>query len=84
MTDLFELGMPWFEFVLRATAVYVVVLLLTRLSGKRSIGQSAPFDMLVIVLLGTAVQNSLIGEDTSLLGGLIRHAAQRFTRGAGT
>ena len=71
MSDLFELGMPWFEFVLRAAAVYIVVLLLTRLSGKRSIGQSAPFDMLVIVLLGTAVQNSLIGEDTSLLGGLI-------------
>ena len=71
MSDLFELGMPWFEFVLRAAAVYIVVLLMTRLSGKRSIGQSAPFDMLVIVLLGTAVQNSLIGEDTSLLGGLI-------------
>lgn len=71
MTDLFDLGMPWFEFVLRATAVYVVVLLLTRLSGKRSIGQTTPFDILVIVLLGTAVQNSLIGEDTSLLGGLI-------------
>lgn len=71
MSDLFELGMPWFEFVLRASAVYIVVLLMTRMSGKRSIGQSAPFDMLVIVLLGTAVQNSLIGEDTSLLGGLI-------------
>lgn len=71
MSDLFDLGMPWFEFVLRAAAVYIVVLLLTRMSGKRSIGQSAPFDMLVIVLLGTAVQNSLIGEDTSLLGGLI-------------
>lgn len=71
MTDLLDLGMPWFEFVLRAAAVYIVVLLLTRLSGKRSIGQSAPFDMLVVVLLGTAVQNSLIGDDTSLLGGLI-------------
>ncbi len=71
MSDLFDLGMPWFEFVLRATAVYIVVLLLSRFSGKRSIGQSAPFDVLVIVLLGTAVQNSLIGEDTSLLGGLI-------------
>ena len=71
MTPLFDLGMPWYEFVLRACVVYIVVLLLTRLSGKRSIGQSAPFDMLVIVLLGTAVQNSLIGEDTSLLGGLI-------------
>lgn len=71
MSDLWELGMPWYEFVLRATAVYVVVLLMTRLSGKRSVGQTTPFDVLVIVLLGTAVQNSLIGDDTSLLGGLI-------------
>lgn len=71
MSDLFNLGMPWFEFIIRATAVYLVVFLLTRMSGKRSVGQHTPFDMLVIVLLGTAVQNSLIGEDTSLLGGLI-------------
>lgn len=71
MSHLLDLGVPWFEFVQRAAAVYIVVLLLTRLSGKRSIGQSAHFDMLVIVLLGTAVQNSLIGENTSLLGGLI-------------
>lgn len=71
MSELWELGMPWYEFILRATAVYVVVLLMTRLSGKRSVGQTTPFDILVIVLLGTAVQNSLIGEDTSLLGGLI-------------
>jgi len=66
-----KLGMPWWEFVLRAIAVYFVVLLMTRLSGKRAVGQSTPFDVLVIVLLGTAVQNSLIGDDTSLLGGLI-------------
>lgn len=71
MTDLFDLSMPWWEFVVRAAAVYWVVLLMTRLSGKRAIGQTTPFDVLVIVLLGTAVQNSLIGDDTSLLGGLI-------------
>lgn len=71
MHQMFELGMEWWEFVVRAVAVYVVVLLMTRLSGKRALGQSTPFDVLVIVLLGTAVQNSLIGEDTSLLGGLI-------------
>lgn len=71
MHEMFELGMEWWEFVVRAVAVYVVVLLLTRMSGKRSMGQSTPFDILVIVLLGTAVQNSLIGEDTSLPGGLI-------------
>lgn len=69
--SLFELDMPWWEFVLRATAVYVVVLVMVRLSGKRTVGQFTPFDLLVVVLLGTAVQNSLIGEDTSLLGGLI-------------
>ncbi|WP_126945935.1 YetF domain-containing protein [Xanthomonas sp. BRIP62409] len=69
--EMMHLGMPWWEFVLRAVAVYTVVLLLTRLTGKRALGQSTPFDVLLIVLLGTAVQNSLIGEDVSLLGGMI-------------
>lgn len=68
---MFELSMPWWEFVLRAVVVYVVLLALVRVSGKRTIGQFTPFDMIVVVLLGTAVQNSLIGEDVSLLGGLI-------------
>ena len=71
MSDLWDLGMPWQEFLLRAVAVYVACLCMTRLTGKRSVGQHTPFDILVIVLLGTAVQNSLIGNDTSLLGGLI-------------
>ncbi|HEY4529208.1 MAG TPA: YetF domain-containing protein [Luteimonas sp.] len=71
MPDAFDLAMPWWEFVLRAVAVYVVLLLMLRVAGKRTVGQFTPFDMLVIVLLGTAVQNSLIGEDYSLLGGLI-------------
>jgi uncharacterized membrane protein YcaP (DUF421 family) len=69
--SLFDLAMPWWEFLLRAVAVYLVVLLMVRVTGKRALGQSTPFDTLVIVLLGTAVQNSLIGEDTSLLGGLV-------------
>ncbi len=71
MSDLFDLAMPWWEFVLRALVVYVVVLAMVRLSGKRTVGQFTPFDMLLVVLLGNAVQNSLIGEDTSLLGGLL-------------
>lgn len=71
MSQLFDLAMPWWEFVLRAIAVYVILLLMLRVAGKRTVGQFTPFDMLVIVLLGTAVQNSLIGEDFSLLGGLI-------------
>lgn len=71
MTDLFTLAMPWWEFILRAAIVYVVVLAMVRMSGKRALGQFTPFDMLLIVLLGNAVQNALLGQDTSLGGGLL-------------
>jgi uncharacterized membrane protein YcaP (DUF421 family) len=71
MSDLFELAMPWWEFVLRACVVYGVLLAMIRLSGKRTMGQFTPFDMVLIVLLGNAVQNSLLGKDTSLAGGLL-------------
>lgn len=71
INSLFSLQMPWWEFVLRAVVVYVLVLLMVRLSGKRTVGQLTPFDLLVVVLLGTAVQNALIGVDTSLLGGVL-------------
>ncbi len=71
MNHLFELSMPWWEFCLRATAVYAVLLGLIRLTGKRTVGQFTPFDMVLLVLLGNAVQNSLIGKDSSLLGGVI-------------
>ena len=57
--------------MLRALVVYVVLLVMLRFSGKRSVGQFTPFDMILLILLGTAVQNSLIGDDISLLGGLL-------------
>lgn len=69
--SLLSMGHPWWELVLRAVAVYVVVLVMVRIVGKRTVGQFTPFDLIVVVLLGTAVQNSLIGEDTSLIGGLL-------------
>lgn len=68
---LFSLSGPWWEFVLRGVAVYVAVLFLIRIVGKRTVGQYTPFDLVVVVLLGTAVQNSLIGDDISLPGGLL-------------
>jgi len=46
-------------------------LLMIRVSGKRTMGQFTPFDMLLVVLLGNAVQNALLGEDTSVGGGLL-------------
>ncbi len=71
MHDLFALAMPWWEFILRAVVVYTVVLGMVRLGGKRALGQITPFDVLLIVLLGNAVQNALLGSDTSLGGGLL-------------
>jgi len=68
---MFEMSMPWWEFVLRAVIVYVVLLAMIRLSGKRTMGQFTAFDMLLIVLLGNAVQNALLGKDTSMTGGLL-------------
>ncbi|MEL1266281.1 DUF421 domain-containing protein [Pseudoxanthomonas putridarboris] len=69
--EMFDLAMPWWAFVLRACVVYFVLLGLIRLSGKRTMGQFTPFDMLLVVLLGNAVQNALLGQDTSVGGGLL-------------
>lgn len=69
--SLFSMSMPWWELVLRGFAVYVVVLVLVRISGKRTVGQFTPFDLIVVVLLGESVGHSMIGEDHSLLGGLM-------------
>ena len=71
MPAMFQLAMPWWEFILRAVVVYAVVLGMVRLGGKRALGQITPFDVLLIVLLGNAVQNALLGQDTSLAGGLL-------------
>jgi uncharacterized membrane protein YcaP (DUF421 family) len=69
--EMFELAMPWWEFVLRASIVYFILLVMIRVSGKRTMGQFTPFDMLLVVLLGNAVQNALLGKDTSIGGGLL-------------
>lgn len=69
--EMFDLSMPWWAFVLRACVVYFVLLAMIRLSGKRTMGQFTAFDMLLVVLLGNAVQNALLGSDTSVAGGLL-------------
>lgn len=69
--EMFDLAMPWWAFVLRACIVYFILLLLIRASSKRTMGQFTPFDMLLVVLLGNAVQNALLGQDTSVGGGLL-------------
>lgn len=68
---MFDLNLPWWEFVIRGAAVYLVLLVAVRISGKRTIGQFTPFDLLVVVLLSEAVGGSMSGGDESLVGGLI-------------
>lgn len=61
----------WWEFIVRAIIVYVFLLVLLRLTGKRQVGQLAPFDMVLLLVLSNAVQNSMNGGDNSITGGLI-------------
>jgi len=67
----FNLSMPWWGFIARAVIVYFALLVMIRVSGKRTMGQFTSFDMLLVVLLGNAVQNALLGEDASVGGGLL-------------
>jgi uncharacterized membrane protein YcaP (DUF421 family) len=66
-----DLSLPWWEFILRGAIVFCTLLLLVRVSGRRTVGQFTPFDLLVVMLLSEAVSNSLTGGDESIVGGLL-------------
>lgn len=68
---MFNLQEPWWSIIVRTTAVYLAVLLGLRLAGKREIGQLTVLDLVVLLLISNAVQNAMLGHDTSLLGGII-------------
>ena len=68
---MFDMDLPWWEFVARGAIVYLALLLMVRLSGRRTISQLTPFDLLVVMLLSEAVSNGLSGGDDSVSGGLI-------------
>ena len=59
------------EIALRTGAVYLLVLIGIRLSGKREVGQMTPFDLVLLLLLSNSVQNAMTGPDTSLSGGAV-------------
>ncbi|QOL47863.1 DUF421 domain-containing protein [Massilia litorea] len=68
---MFDMDLAWWEFIVRGAVVYLALLLMVRVSGRRTVGQFTPFDLLVVMLLSEAVSNSLSGGDNSLSGGLI-------------
>lgn len=69
--SLWKLGQPWWEFVLRAGLVYLFLLVLLRLTGKRQVGQLSPFDLVLLLVLSNAVQNSMNAGDNTVMAGFI-------------
>ena len=62
-------GLVLLQIALRTLAVYGIVLVGVRLSGKREVGQMTPFDLTLLLLLSNSVQNAMTGPDTSVIGG---------------
>lgn len=65
----------WAEKIIRPVVVYVALIVLLRIVGKRELAQLNPLDLVVILSLSNTVQNAIIGNDTSLVGGLAGAAA---------
>jgi uncharacterized membrane protein YcaP (DUF421 family) len=68
---MWNMAVPSWELVVRSVVVYVFLLALLRITGKRQVGQLAPFDLVLLLVLSNAVQNSMNAGDNSLVGGLI-------------
>ena len=62
---------PLWEFILRGIIIYVFLIILVRVTGKRQIGQMSPFDLVLLLVLSNAVQNSMNAGDNSVIGGMI-------------
>lgn len=70
-SDLFTMGAPLAEKVLRPVLVYIFLVMFLRIFGKRELAQLNPFDLVVLLSLSNTVQNAIIGNDNSLTGGLV-------------
>jgi len=68
---MWTLSVAWWELIIRSVIVYVFLIVLLRITGKRQIGQLAPFDLVLLLVLSNAVQNSMNGGDNSVIGGII-------------
>src|SRR5690348_5088635 len=68
--DLLIPGVPLLEKAVRTILVYLFLITLLRLAGKRTLGSFNSFDLVVLLLLSNTVQNAIIGNDNSLVGGL--------------
>ncbi len=70
-TSMFHLPLPILEKLLRPAIVYLALVVLLRIFGKRELAQLNPFDLVVLLSLSNTVQNAIIGDDNSVSGGII-------------
>lgn len=68
---MWNLTVHWSELIGRGLLIYFFLILLLRATGKRQIGQMSPFDLVLLMVLSNAVQNSMVGGDNSVTAGLI-------------
>ncbi len=71
LQSMFHLQIPLLEKVLRPVIVYLFLIFLLRIFGKRELAQLNPFDLVVLLSLSNVVQNALIGNDNSVTGGIV-------------
>jgi uncharacterized membrane protein YcaP (DUF421 family) len=71
---MFEMSVSASELIIRAVVIYFALFALLRFVGKKHVGELAPFDLIVLLILSETVSNALSGDDTSLIGGLISAA----------
>src|SRR5436305_2861618 len=69
--DMFFLGLPVVEKIVRPILVYAFLIVGLRIAGKREMAQLNPFDLVVLLTISNTVQNAIIGEDNSVTGGVI-------------
>lgn len=69
--DMFVLGLPIAEKIIRPIVVYIFLIVGLRLAGRRELAQLNPFDLVVLLTISNTVQNAIIGEDNSVTGGII-------------
>ena len=70
-SDMFALGLPIVEKIIRTIVVYIFLIIGLRVAGKRELAQLNPLDLIVLLLLSNTVQNAIIGDDNSVTGGVL-------------
>jgi len=69
--NLVSIGSSWQERAIRAVVVYVFLMVVIRIFGRRELGQLTAFDIIVLLTLSNILQNSMIGNDNSVTGGMV-------------